>query len=60
MNALVFVVTVMLNGVIQPNQLTLDATSDACVQEQLMLVGINRANTLADVDVRYFGECRSK
>jgi hypothetical protein len=58
MNAFVFVVTVMLNGVLQPNPMHMDALSDQCVHERAVLRGINRANQISGVDVVYFGECR--
>lgn len=58
MSMFVFVVSVMMNGVLNVAAMQLDAVTDKCVQERIQLHAINRAHAQAGVDVVYFGECR--
>jgi hypothetical protein len=60
MNAFVFVITIMANGVINSSAMELYSTSAACIHEQQTIVGINRANIQHGIDVLYFGECRAR
>lgn len=58
MTMFVFVVSVMVNGVLNVATMQFDAVSDSCVHERQVVAAMNRANMAQGVDVRYFGECR--
>lgn len=58
MTMFVFVVSVMVNGVLNVGAMQFDAISYNCVHERQVVAAMNRTNIASGVDVRYFGECR--
>ena len=60
MNTFVFIITVMVNGVMNPITFELISTSPQCVEEQQYVAAINRTNVRHGIDTLYFGECRTR
>lgn len=59
MISFVFLVSVLVNGVLDIHRITLQATSDECRQEMLMLAAVNQAHQQHGSNQVFFGECRT-